>query len=168
MKRENLNLIIKTLDDQTLYHEVCRKIREINAVSFKLLCLVPVFSGLTILTLSFLAEKFSNLTLILVGLFGAMITFFIFRWEKRNMQMRDIFRSYAEILETKKTELENENQSIDVFTGGPYSLLRRQNKPMLWDSMEILKRWGKTEAETAIYIATILFWLLLPVLVLYS
>ena len=168
MKRENFNLIIHTLDDRALYLEICKKLKDMEAVSFKLLCLVPLFSGLSIVILCSLAEKFSSLLLILTAVFGALVTFFIFRWEKRNLQMRDIFRSYAEILETKKIQLESENLPHDAGMGGPYSLLRNRGKPMLWHAGESLKGWGKTEAETAIYSTTILFWLLLPVLAFYS
>ena len=166
MKRENFNLIINTLDDRALYHEICRKIREINATSFRLLCQIPIFSGLSVLTLCSLAENFSSLTLVMTGLFGAMITLFIFRWHKRNIQIENIFRGYAEILEAKKIEMENENQSDQTFTGGPYSMLGHQDRPKDLDLFQSLNRWGRTEAETAVYSATIIFWLLLPVLVL--
>lgn len=168
MKSENFNLIVNTLDDRALYQEICKKIKVMDAIGFKLICLVPLFSGLSIITLYSLAEYFSSLILIFTGIFGAMITFFIFRWEKRNMQMSNIFRSYAEILEAKKIKLENENQSLEIIMGGPYSLLRSRNKPLLWNSVESLNGWGKLEAETAIYSTTLLYWLLLPILALFS
>lgn len=165
MKSENFNLIINALDDKVLYQEICKKIKDTEAISFRLLVWVPLLSGLGMLILCTMSEKLPSWLMIVIGLFGAMITYFIFRWEKRNMQMNDTFRSYAEILEVKKIQLEHDNPPFDMSLAGPYSLLRSKDKPRLWHSMEHLQGWGKSEAETAIYSTTILFWLLLPLLV---
>lgn len=165
MKSENFNLIINTLDDKVLYQEICKKIKDTEAISFKLLGGVPLLSGLGMLTLCTMSENLSSWILIISGLFGALITYFISRWEKRNRQMNDTFRSYAEILEVKKIQLENDNSPVDMTLAGPYSLLRSKDKPRLLYSMKRLQGWGKSEAETAIYGTTILFWLLLPILV---
>lgn len=167
MKSENFNLIINALDDKALYQEICKKIKETDAISFKLLGLVPILSGLGIVTLWSLNENLSSWMMILTGLFGALITYFILRWEKRNIQVSDTFRSYAEILEAKKVQLENDYDSLDVTLAGPYSLLRSKDKPRLLSLSSSFKGWGKAEAETAIYSATILFWLLLPLSVLF-
>jgi hypothetical protein len=160
MKRENFNLIVNTLDDQTLYLEICRKIKETESISCKLLGLVPVISGLGIVTVWLFNERFSIWTLVVIGLFGALITYSVFCWEKSNLLIGDIFRSYAEVLEARKAQMEDTLESTNALAG-PYSLLRSKEKPQ---SLGNFKKWGKVEAETAIYGATILFWLLLPLL----
>lgn len=168
MKSENFNLIIHPLDDKVLYQEICKKIKETDAISFKLLGMVPIFSGLGIVTLWSQHEALSCWIMSLSGLFGALITYFIFRWEKNNIQVSDTFRNYAEILEAKKVQLENDHDSSDITMAGPYSLLRSKDKPRLLSAPGNSKGWGKAEAESAIYGATILFWLLLPLLVLFT
>jgi hypothetical protein len=168
MKSENFNLIINALDDKALYQEICKKIKDTDAISFRLLGWVPLLSGLSILTLCSMSELLSFWLLMLTGIFGALISYFIFRWEKRNRQMNDTFRSYAEILEAKKIQLENDDLQFVVALAGPYSLLRSKEKPRLWISLNQIQGWGKTEAESAIYGTTILFWLLLPLLALFN
>ncbi len=166
MRRDNYNLIINALDDKALYREICKKIKDTDAISFKLMCSVPILSGLCIITLYLMGERLSVWIIIFTGLFGALITYFIFRWEKRNIQMNDTFKSFAEILEAKKIQMEHDVLHMDAVRAGPYSLLRSKEKPRLWRVLKQLQGWGKTEAETAIYGATLIFWLLLPLLIL--
>ncbi len=165
MKNENFNFIVNSLDDKALYQEICKKIKDTDAISFKLLGLVPLVSGLGVLVIWSLVEKMSPWILLLTGLFGALITFFIFHWELKNLQISDTFRRYAEILEAKKVQLENENIPSDSAMAGPFTLLRSKDKPQLL-SLKNLKGWDKKKAEIAIYGTTIVFWLLLSLLVL--
>jgi len=153
MKQEHYNLNINTLDDKVVYQEICKKIAQTDAISFKLLGLVPTASGITVVATWFQRAHFSFLGLLVLGLFGAAITYFIYRWERRNIQICNTFREYAQIMEAKITEDQESSPN------GPYSLLSTKRKPHFPGSK---KGWGKTEAETAIYLITILLWLLLP------
>ena len=166
MKSENFNFIVHSLDDKALYAEICKKIKDTNAMSFKLMGLVPLLSVVCMMILCFFAEKLPPSLLVLTCLYGSLVTYFIFRWEKRNMFISDIFKSYAEILETRKTQFEIENQQLDMTLAGPYSLLRSKDESRLLTSLKPLKGWGKKEAETAMYGITIMCWLLLPFLYL--
>lgn len=165
MKQEYFNLNISTLDDKVLYREICKKIRETDAVSFKLLGLVPLVSGTGIIILWLEAGNLPFMVLIFSGLFGAMITFFIYRWEKRNIQTCITFREYACMMEAHKKELESDDSGNEK-PDGPYSLLHSKGKPHLSGKNTSNNGWGKSEAETAIYGSTMLFWLLLPLSVL--
>ncbi len=166
MKSENFNFIVNSLDDKALYREICRRIKGSDAISFKLMVLVPLISLVAIMTICFFVQKMPPPLLVLTSVFGALITYFIFRWEKKNIFIGDTFRSYAEILESKKTQFEIENKKVDMTLAGPYSLLRSKGQFQLLSSLWNLKKWGKIEAETAIYGTTILFWLLLSFLCL--
>lgn len=175
MKTENLNLNINTLDDKILYRKVCKKIKETDDISFKLLGLVPLISGAGIIILLAEAGTLNFWILVMAGIFGKVITYCIYCWEKRDIQTCDTFSEYVEILELKKYLLEKDiHKSIEAVEG-PYSLLRNKSKSQLdvfldLDKKEVLgikmktSRWGKTEAETAFYGIVILFWLLLPLM----
>jgi len=166
MKSKNFNLNISTLDDKVLYQEICKKIKETDAISFKLLGLVPFVSGAGIVVLWAEAARIPNLALVFAGIFGAVITYFIYRWERRNIQICETFKNYAAEIESRKQNLE-QNDVPEGTQDGPYKWLSHQGKPTLAGSLSN-KGWGKTEAEIAIYGCTILFWLLLPLLVMIS
>ncbi len=165
MKQEYFNLNISTLDDKVLYREICKKIRETDAISFKLLGFVPLVSGTAMIILCLEAEKLPWIVLVFSGLFGAMITFFIYLWERRNVQTCSTFREYACLMEAHKKELESDDSGIEE-PDGPYSLLHSRGKPHLSGKNTSSNGWGKSEAEIAIYGSTTLFWLLLALSVL--
>ncbi len=165
MKQENYNLNINTLDDKVIYQEICKKITETDAISFKLLGLVPTASWVAVTISWFESHQFSFWGLLLLGLFGAWVTYFIYRWERRNIQVCNTFREYARIMEAKKMA-EESAESLNGALNGPYSLLKTKNKPNISGRPTSSKGWGKTEAETAIYFITILLWLILPWLTL--
>ena len=164
MKTENFNLHIYTLDDQTLYREIGRKIKESNTIGLKLLGLVPLVSGVCVVVLWSQSPYLPGVVMVLVGMFGALVTYFIFRWGKRNRQIYNVFKQYACILEAKKSEQEQEqeNELPGEKFNGPYSLLAEEGKPTLIKDRKGAKGWGKTEAESAIYTSTIILWLIMP------
>ena len=164
MKNENYNLNISTLDDKILYQEVCKKIKETDDISFKLLGLVPFVSGVGMVLLWTQAQNIPGPALIFVGIFGALVTYFIYRWERRNIQVCEIFKSFAAEMELRKQVMEM-SDDLDMKPDGPYNWLSNQGKPTLSGGFS-KKGWGKTQAEMAIYGCTMLFWLLLPILVI--
>jgi hypothetical protein len=165
MKTENFNLNVNALDDKALYEEICKKIKETDAISFKLLGLVPSVSGGGIIILWTEAENLRDMMLVMTGLFGALITYFIYRWEKRNIQTCNTFKLCAEMIEIRKQLLEQSEENVKSVIEGPYRLLRSQGKPKLLGESLSVRGWGKTEAETAIYSVTILFWLVLALMI---
>lgn len=71
-----------------IYEQICTNIRVTDEISFKLIRLVPILSGSGIGLLTFL-EKSSYLspaTVILISIFGAVVTFGVFRWELCNIE----------------------------------------------------------------------------------
>ena len=136
-------------EELKLYELYLAKIKETDEISFKLMGLVPLISGAGVFGLLKGDVVFSNNSHIdffvfwLIGIFGALITFFIFRWELRNIATCRTFRKAA-------SSFENAN--------GPYKTLSDPAQ-----STKLMgRRFGKSEAEKAIYIISMLFWILLP------
>ena len=179
MKNENFNVHLRTLDDQVLYREICKKIREIESVNFRLFLTVPLFSWGVILVLWLEYMKIPPVLTIISGVFGALITYFIFCWERQNKAACQIFRKHAAILERRKNRQEKIN--VQGPNEGPYTLINKMyrispeydqegfyspDKDMNAgkETRRLWSGWGKTEAETAVYLVTILFWILTVIL----
>jgi hypothetical protein len=153
-------------NDLKLYELYLNKIKETDEISFKLLGLVPLLSGAGIFTLltqnaveiDHVQIQIPKLIFWVTGLFGASITYCIYRWELRNIQTCKTYRNEARKIE------ETEPGSIGVFRNFPESpdLLIKVAKKVQF-KMQI----GKADAEKGIYYLTIIFWLLLPVLKMY-
>jgi hypothetical protein len=134
----------QTLSAERIYAETCNSIRTTDEISFKLMGIVPLVTGATLLTF-FLKEPIpaENADFVVaLALVAALTTLGLFRWELRNIQNCSWLRRRAEALE----------DAIVTSSGAP-----QQPKPP--------HRIGKTEAEKAIYSITILAWLLTPALV---
>ena len=132
------------LTPEHVYAETCANIRATDEISFKLLGIVPLLSGATLVTFFLkgpVAVEKAPL-IITLSLFAALITLGLFRWELRNIQTCSWLRRRAEALE----------RSIVASAKTP-----QQPKPPL--------RIGKSEAEKWIYSITIVAWLLLPTVV---
>jgi hypothetical protein len=132
---------------QARYSEICTDIRTTDDISFKLLGFVPLVSGIGIFAvLDLIGGKVASWpTTVFVALFGATITFALYRWELRNIQTCKWLRDRAAELEREEFEL----------TVGPF--LGREQAPMV-----LGRRMGKTEAEKLLYTTTIAAWLALP------
>ena len=128
-----------------LYGETCSSIRATDDISFKLMGLVPLISGATLLTLFMkdtVSPKLAPL-LVALALFAALITLGLFRWELRNIQRCRWMLNRAKVLED------------EAF--GSKDLPKEPKAPL---------RIGKTEAEKGIYSITILSWLIMPVVLI--
>ncbi len=169
MKNENYNVIINTLDDRVMYKEISRRLSEMDRSRFRSMWLVPLVSGVFILLLWIL--HIPALINIVVSLFGAVITYFIFRWAKQNFQMTRAFRKHAALLESRKNQ--QENLPADQLNEGPYSIIESLSEKTITlphmshspDGNEppgppAAYAWSKEKAESAVYMATILLWLL--------
>lgn len=134
-----------------LYDQVCASVRATDESSFKLLSLVPLVSGGGIAILLSTNTTLARLPLVLfVGLFGAVVTFGLFRWELRNIQTCSRLIDVGAQLEREQFKLSS---------SGQFSGRRSRPAPALLGRRPI----GKTEAEWIIYSAVIAAWLLLPV-----
>jgi hypothetical protein len=135
---------------QQRYSEICTDIRTTDDISFKLLGFVPLVSGVGIFAvLDLLGGKLASWpTTVFVSLFGALITFALFRWELRNIQTCKWLRDRAKDIERDELKL-----AVGAFLGC--------DDPRKFLGIE----WGKTQAEKLLYTTTIAAWLSLPVIV---
>ncbi len=137
--------------DVEVYKTYLDQIKATDEISFKLLGLVPLFSGTGIFLLLTQTTMKIDDTVIpipqavfwITGLFAALITFFIYRWELRNIQFCRTLREQAKRFEEKFYE----NRVLGVY----------QN---LGDAPCGI---GKGIAEGWIYSLTMLAWLSMPV-----
>jgi hypothetical protein len=132
------------LNTDNYYTNLNTNIRFTDDISFKLLGLVPLFSGSGMLIAIMRSEYFWSPAIYAIAAFGALITLGLFRWELRNIQ------NCVWLIDCGKALEETEG------AGKPGQFYRRPKSPM---------RIGKTEAEKLIYGVTIFTWLLLPWLV---
>lgn len=133
------------ISEDRLYQDNAASIRSTDDISFKLLGFVPLISGAAIFTFFLKADSVSGYAVVVItlGLFAALITLGLFRWELRNIQTCSWLRSRA-----KKMEEEISKQlGLPAQPAAPNGI-------------------GKTEAAKFIYTITILSWLLMPQLVI--
>jgi hypothetical protein len=130
--------------DGNYYTNLNTNIRFTDYVSFKLLGLVPLFSGSGMLVAVMRSEYFWSPAIYAIAAFGALVTLGLFRWELRNIQTCVWLISRGAAME----------RTDDQINAGQF--YQRPKAPM---------RVGKTEAEKLIYGVTIFTWLLLPWLV---
>jgi len=142
--------IMSDLNAESVYKEICQNIRETDAISFKLLNLVPLGStlGAGILALfqkSALLENAPSLVIasaiVFLSLTGSVIVFGLYKWELRNIQKCKFLIDQAANIE--------EGETIRQYKG--------------WNQQKA--RWGKTRAEKLIYRTSMLIWFI-PVAVL--
>ena len=132
------------MNTDTYYTNLNNNIRSTDDISFKLLGLVPLFSGSGILIAVFKSEFFWSPAIYVIGAFGALLTLGLFRWELRNVQTCLWLIKCGAALEETTNE------------GKPGQFYRRPAPPM---------GIGKTAAEKLIYSVITITWLLLPWLV---
>ena len=140
-----------------IYKEICANIRTTDDISFKLLGIVPLGSGLSAGVLTLL-EKESLTTLfwppivLVLSLLGAVVVFALLRWELRNSQKCNWLIDRAGQFERGvlgKGEHPGAEIQFDEWSVQPKPRFKSlRNWP-----------WGKTEAEEAIYCAAIAMWL---------
>jgi len=129
------------------YAEICASIRVTDDISFKLLGLVPLLSGSTILAVLLKSEALWSPSIYAFAIFGAVVTFALLRWEMRNIQTCSWLRNRAADIERRALR---PAEGLGAF-------YRRSEPPEL-----VGRRIGKTEAEKIIYCATTFAWLAVP------
>jgi hypothetical protein len=139
-------------DAKQLYDEVCVNVRTTDDISFKLLGFVPLVSGSGIAVLLSTNTSLSRLPLVIfVGLFGAVVTFGLFRWELKNITLCRWLINLGAALEQHR---------FGLAQGQFFKREERAAPP------KFLGRWqmDKEGSERLIYGTAIVAWLLLPVL----
>ena len=141
--------MMSDLSAESVYKEICQNIRETDAISFKLLNLVPLSSTLGggILALFQKSALLENppspviaSAIVFLALTGSVIVFGLYKWELRNIQKcKFLIDQAANMEETGQTQFKGWNQQTSV--------------------------WTKTKAETLIYRTSMLIWLI-PIAIL--
>jgi hypothetical protein len=138
----------KAVTAERRYAEICSNIRATDEISFKLLGLVPLVSGTGIVVLLDRSrEPAWSPIAVFVAVFGAVISYAIYRWELRNIQTCNWLIDRAADLE---------RDELRLAKGQFYN---RDAAPKVFGH-----RMGKTQAVHLLYGTTIAAWLLLPVI----
>jgi hypothetical protein len=135
-----------------LYIQACTSMRATDDISLKLLAAVPFVSGVGIALLVRSSSKgFPGGAGFFVSLFAAVVTFAIYRWERRNISNCSHYRRCA-------AELERDYLRTLSLTG-----LKPPQEKVPHDRSLVHKffsrTWGKSEAETLLYLTVIVGWL---------
>lgn len=128
------------------------QLRATDEISLKLLAIVPTITavGISLLIPKDLSAKAASPQMIAIGIFGAWISFLVYLWERRNIQICKWHRDRISAIE--KAELgvsERVVNADDVNLGDPPPVLK-------WNV-------GKSSAECLIYTSVIVAWLALAV-----
>jgi hypothetical protein len=91
----------QALSAERIYAEMCNSIRTTDEISFKLMGLVLLVSGATLLAFFLKEPILPNKAdlVIALALLAALITLGLFRWELQNIQNCSWLRRLAEVLE---------------------------------------------------------------------
>ncbi|MEU4565184.1 hypothetical protein [Micromonospora sp. NPDC023956] len=138
-------------DLSNVYQEICANIRATDEVSLKLLAAVPLVTGVGIVLLMRApAGKIPDAAIVLLSIFAALVTFGVYRWERKNMVNCRHFRQWAATLERHFYGLHPEEvESAPVVL--PHARIQAPRSFGL--------EWTKTEALQLLYGAAILGWL---------
>lgn len=145
------------------YTEICENIRSLDANSFKLLSFVPLVSGSAIMAVFLKGEAGMSWVTILLSLAGAFVTFGLYRWEFRNIQICKWLQECADGIE---------REAFGVEQGKEQFAIRAQEPPPRFKNpyYDDLHRFlgfpiFQRTAEHIIYWTTIIAWLVLPLAV---
>lgn len=146
------------------YTEICAHIRALDENSFRLLGFVPLVTGAAIVAVMVKGEVLSSATLLLLSLVGALVTFGLYRWERRNIQI-------CKWLQERADEIEDQEFDVKETNKRQFAIRLREPPPKFtnseYDDMHKFLGYPITQrkAEKIIYVTTILAWLALPLMV---
>ena len=130
-----------------MYDVLQASIKETDEISFKLLGLVPLVNGAALLTAVLGIGSSQTLAIIVLSLFGAVVTLGLFWWELRNIGYCLWFIALAESFEA----------TVLAQVGVAEEVRKRPAAP---------GNVGKRNAEKLIYSTVVVSWLALPVTLL--
>lgn len=169
-------------DTAEVFTQLNENIRYTDEVSFRLLGFVPFISGGAIMGALITKGAIATSGVYMLSLFGAVITYFLFRWELRNISTCKHFRDQRSHLQNKllgikftkadaifatkpakpplfprirKTAVDKAESSVAKEPDNRRQFLRRKEFDL-----------GKTEAARGIYFVSICAWLCLPIIYL--
>ena len=128
---------MRNVSIERVYSETLENIRATDEISFKLIGLAPLVSGVALLTFLLkgdVSTAFPTLVTF-ISIAAALVTLGLFRWELRNIQHCEWLRDRA--------------QTLESYLG----LSRMPDAP---------SNIGKAEAEKFVYFLTIAIWLFVP------
>lgn len=145
------------------YSEICENIRTLDANSFKLLSFVPLISGSAIVAVLLKGEAGLSWITILLSLVGALVTFGLYRWEFRNIQICKWLQERANAIERNYFGVERGKEQFAIRAEQPPPRFENSNYDNLhrFLGLSIFQR----TAEKIIYWTTIIAWLVLPLVV---
>jgi hypothetical protein len=137
-----------SLTPAKMYEVLQAGIKETDQISFKLLGLVPLVNGAALLTAVLGIGSSRAPAILVLSLFGAIVTLGLFWWELRNIRYCLWYIKLTESFET----------AVLAQGGVPEELRKRPTAP---------GGVGKRKAEKLIYSTVIFSWLTLPVMLLH-
>lgn len=149
------------------YAEICANIRALDENSFRLLGFVPLLSASAIAAVLLRDVKFSP-TVVLFSLVGGIVTFGLYRWELRNIQICKWLQERADEIEQREFGIEIAEQQFAI------RLKPEREKPQFKNAEynDMHKLFGipftQRRAETLIYWTTIIGWFALPLILALS
>jgi hypothetical protein len=164
------------------YVQMCTDIRFTDDISLKLLGLIPLVSGAGILTVLFAGPDRSRSEAALlgafVGLLGAIVTFAVYMWERRNLKFCEYLIGQVAALEAHSADMPFRGHHLgrpEAPRFGPWRMGKPEAKrhdPKRGGRMGKTEakrhdskrgwRMGKTQAERILYTTVIISWLALP------
>jgi len=155
-----------------VYKEICQNIRVTDEISFKLLGTVPLAAGVGSATLTILEkselldESYAGFAVLVLSLFGALMTFALFQWELRNIQKCQWFISRAARLERQL--LVGDKGTLQYHGMAPGEDLKASELESIRLSSMLKIPWGKTQAEKLIYAVAVATWFVPMVIALHK
>jgi hypothetical protein len=150
------------------YKEICTNIRASDDISFKILQATPIISALGSGTLTYLQGPSQlngrlAVAVIVFSVFGALITFGLFKFELRNIRkckwlIACAVRLEAQLLPVR--QLTNEDLPFRGIASQADLGAQRMEQIDISSRGEKRRYWGKTEAEKFIYVTAIIAWLI--------
>lgn len=144
---------VDAADLNAMYREICNDIRATDEISLKLLAAVPLATGVGIaLLVRSGATVVSGGARVLLSVFAALVTFAIYRWERKNIATCSHFRRWAEVVEHDYFRLPHIAQLQSAPSALPHG-------PVTAPPKSFGRVWGKTDAVRLLYWTAILGWL---------
>jgi|GEM_PF-2657512 len=138
-------------DPNILYQELCAHARATDEISLKLMTAIPLVTGIGIvLLMRSPGAAVPQVAVVLLSLFAAVVTFAIYRWERKNMENCRHFRRWAATLERDYygLRLDGSDLTPGVLPHGRIPPPRRFGLA-----------WTKTEALRLLYGVAIVGWI---------
>jgi hypothetical protein len=138
-------------DMNIVYQELCAHTRATDEISLKLMTAIPLVTGIGIVLLMRApGTAVPQAAVVLLSLFAALVTFAIYRWERKNMENCRHFRRWAAFIEQDYYGLRQ-----DGVSSTPNALPHGRIPPPRRFGLA----WTKTEALRLLYWVAILGWI---------